>query len=140
MIYLYLLKVRQMDLAIGARVLLASPDKFLAVKETLERIGVTSKDGRTLYQSCHILHKRGHYAIVHFKELLDLDGLSVDITESDIGRRNLIAALLDQWGLVTLVNRDQVADPVVPISAIKIVPFKQRNDYVLVPKYNIGQR
>lgn len=123
---------------------LNSPDDFLKVKETLTRIGVASKKEKILYQSCHILHKRdkitkqSKYYIVHFKELFKLDGKPTKIAEDDIARRNTIANILAEWKLVNLVDKSKSASPVAPISAIKIVPHKEKLDWKLEVKYNIG--
>ena len=116
-------------------------DDFLKVRETLTRIGVASKKDQTLYQSCHILHKRGQYYIVHFKELFALDGKPTDITENDLSRRNAIAKLLQDWGLVKVVNIKQIETPVpIFLSQIKIISHKEKDDWELTPKYNIGSR
>ena len=116
-------------------------DDFLKVRETLTRIGVASKKDQTLYQSCHILHKRGQYYIVHFKELFALDGKPTDITENDLSRRNAIAKLLQDWGLVKVVNVKQIETPVpIFLSQIKILSHKEKDDWELTPKYNIGSR
>jgi hypothetical protein len=121
-------------------VTLPSADNFLKVKETLTRIGISSKTERKLYQSCHILHKRGKYYIVHFKELFMLDGLANDFSDSDKARRNTIVNLLEQWGLVKIVNPVGTKDPVCPISHFKILPFGEKKDWELIPKYRIGVR
>jgi len=121
-------------------VTLPSADNFLKVKETLTRMGISSKTEKKLYQSCHILHKRGKYYIVHFKELFMLDGLANDFSDSDKGRRNTIANLLEQWGLVKIVNPEITKDPVCPISHFKILPFGQKKEWELIPKYRIGIR
>jgi hypothetical protein len=122
-------------------VTLNEQDDFLKVRETLTRIGVASKKDNILYQSCHILHKQGKYYIVHFKELFALDGKPTDITENDISRRNAIAKLLDDWELVTIVNLEQIENPPpIPISQIKIISHKEKRDWELVPKYNIGKK
>lgn len=121
-------------------VTLPSPDNFLKVKETLTRIGVSSKTENKLYQSCHILHKKGKYYIVHFKELFSLDGLADDIPESDIARRNTIANLLSEWGLISIVNPSQTKEPIVPINYLKILPFSEKTGWDLIPKYNIGRK
>jgi hypothetical protein len=121
-------------------VLLAEADDFLKVRETLTRIGVASKRERRLYQSCHILHKQGRYYIVHFKELFALDGKTSDFSEEDIARRNTIANLVAEWGLVQLVNPAKTKEPVAPVSHIKIIPFKEKNEWELVVKYNIGRK
>jgi hypothetical protein len=118
-------------------VILKEPDDFLKIKETLTRIGIASKRRNVLWQSCHILHKQGKYFIVHFKELFCLDGKSSDISTEDIERRNAIAALLQEWGLLTIVDRDKVKNKS-SLSTIKIVAYKEKKDWELVPKYQIG--
>ena len=115
-------------------------DDFLKVRETLTRIGVASRKDKTLYQSCHILHKQGRYFIVHFKELFALDGKPSNFSESDISRRNTIANLLAEWGLLTLVTPDLSNQPVAPISQIKVLPFKEKDQWNLTAKYNIGKK
>tara|TARA_Y100000004_G_scaffold195412_1_gene262340 strand:- start:2076 stop:2477 length:402 start_codon:yes stop_codon:yes gene_type:complete len=119
-------------------VLLTEEDDFLKVKETLTRIGVSSKKEKKLYQSCHILHKRGKYYIVHFKELFSLDGLPTNISENDIARRNTIVSLLEEWGLLKIVNQSKAESPQVSLAQIKILPYKEKEDWELVPKYHIG--
>lgn len=119
---------------------LANEDDFLKVRETLTRIGVASKKDQILYQSCHILHKQGRYYIVHFKELFALDGKPTDITEDDYSRRNTIANLIAEWGLVSLVDVDKTKQPVAPLSQIKVLPFKEKDQWNLVAKYNIGHK
>jgi hypothetical protein len=121
-------------------VTLKSEDDFLKVKETLTRIGVSSKKDKKLYQSCHILHKRGKYYIVHFKELFSLDGLPSDINESDLGRRNMIAKLLEEWGLVGVVDKEKMNSILTPINQIKIIPHKEKGEWELCPKYHIGKK
>jgi len=121
-------------------VTLKENDDFLKVKETLTRIGLASKKDNTLYQSCHILHKQGRYYIVHFKELFALDGKPSDLTENDIARRNTIANLLEEWDLVGIVNKGQTVDPIVSMSQVKIIPFKEKHEWNLVSKYNIGKK
>jgi hypothetical protein len=122
-------------------VTLDEKDDFLKVRETLTRIGVASKKDRILYQSCHILHKQGKYYIVHFKELFALDGKPTDITENDLSRRNAIAKLLSDWGLVTIVNGKQVEEPPpIFLSQVKILSHKEKNDWELTAKYNIGKK
>ena len=122
-------------------VTLAQKDDFLKVRETLTRIGVASKKDRILYQSCHILHKQGRYYIVHFKELFALDGKPTDISENDLSRRNAIVKLLQDWGLIKVVNIKQIEEPVpIFLSQIKILSHKEKDDWELVPKYNIGSR
>ena len=118
-------------------VTLKEPDDFLKVRETLSRIGVASRKEKILYQSCHILHKQGKYYIVHFKELFALDGKETNLTENDIGRRNRIANLLKDWGLVLIPNGEQ--QNMSPLSQIKIISFKEKKEWVLKTKYNIGK-
>lgn len=118
-------------------VTLNEPDDFLKVRETLTRIGVASRKDRKLYQSCHILHKQGRYFIVHFKELFVLDGKPSTITENDIQRRNTIAILLSDWGLLTINSAEQAKDRA-PLRQIKVLSFKERDEWELCPKYNIG--
>ena len=113
-------------------------DDFLKIRETLTRIGVASRKEQELYQSCHILHKRGKYYITHFKELFILDGKPSNLDENDIGRRNTIINLLQQWNLLKVVNPDSINEPTAPLSQIKIIPFKEKKDWILTPKYNIG--
>jgi hypothetical protein len=119
---------------------LKSQDDFLKIRETLSRIGVASKKDKTLYQSCHILHKQGKYYIVHFKELFLLDGKNSDFSEEDIARRNTIANLIHEWELADLVDEKKSADPVAPLSQIKIISHKEKNDWTLITKYNIGKK
>ena len=119
---------------------LLNDDDFLKVKETLSRIGVASKKDNTLYQSCHILHKQGRYAIVHFKQLFLLDGKQSDFSEDDRGRLNAIANLLDEWDLVDLVDKEKSSDPVAPLSQIKVIAHKDKNNWNLITKYNIGKK
>ena len=119
---------------------LKTADDFLKIRETLTRIGVASKKDKTLYQSCHILHKQGRYFIVHFKELFALDGKPSNFTENDISRRNTIANLLSEWGLLELVIPEASKEPVSPINQIKVLPFKEKNEWVLTAKYNIGKK
>ena len=116
---------------------LKEPDDFLKVRETLSRIGVASRKDKKLFQSTHILHKQGKYYICHFKELFALDGKSTNISENDIARRNTIANLLSDWGLVTMVKPSQAKD-VAPLRQIKVIPFKEKSQWELCPKYNIG--
>ena len=118
---------------------LAEPDNFLKVRETLTRIGIASKKDNTLFQSCHILHKQGRYFIVHFKELFALDGKDSNITSSDIERRNAIAALLQDWDLLKIVNTSK-AEQKASLSQIKVVAFKEKSEWNLVAKYNIGKK
>jgi hypothetical protein len=120
---------------------LVDPDNFLLVKETLTRIGVASKKNNTLYQSCHILHKQGKYYIMHFKELFLLDGKkNTDFCENDEARRNTIANLLEEWGLIEVVDKEKTKEPVVPVSHIKIISFKEKGDWQCLAKYSIGNK
>lgn len=121
-------------------VTLKQDDDFLKVKETLTRIGVSSRRENKLYQSCHILHKRGKYYIVHFKELFALDGLPTDISETDLGRRNAIAKLLDEWDLLDVVDIEKTENPRVSLAQIKILSYNEKKDWELIPKYHIGRR
>ena len=116
---------------------LKEPDDFLKVRETLSRIGVASRKERKLYQSCHILHKQGRYFIVHFKELFALDGKKTNLSENDVARRNTIANLLSDWGLVNVVGK---AEPVAPLSQIKVLSFREKEEWTLETKYNIGKK
>ena len=120
-------------------VTLNEPDDFLKVRETLTRIGVASRKDNKLFQSCHILHKQGRYFIVHFKELFLLDGKKSNLEENDIARRNTIAQLMSDWGLISIDNKTQ-ASPLAPMRQIKIIPFKEKNKWDLCPKYNIGNK
>ena len=113
-------------------------DDFLKIRETLSRIGVASRKDNELFQSCHILHKRGKYYIVHFKELFKLDGKPTSIDEGDIARRNTIVTLLAQWKLLTVLTPAQIKEPTAPLSQIKIIPFKEKKDWKLTTKYTIG--
>ena len=128
------------DINTLVEVRLKKEDDFLKVRETLTRIGVASKKEKTLYQSCHILHKQGRYFIVHFKELFALDGKPSNLSESDVARRNTIAGLVQEWGLVDIVNTSVAENPVAPISQIKVLPFKEKSEWELVAKYNIGRK
>ena len=120
-------------------VILNEPDDFLKVRETLTRIGVASRKEKKLYQSCHILHKQGRYYIVHFKELFALDGKHANLTINDVQRRNRIVRLLADWGLITVVNLDKVSD-IAPLNQIKVLSYKDKSDWVLEQKYNIGKK
>lgn len=120
-------------------VVLNEPDDFLKVRETLTRIGVASRKEKKIYQSCHILHKQGKYYIVHFKELFALDGKSANITNNDVLRRNRIAQLLSDWGLLTIVVKERVEE-LAPLNQIKVISFKEKNEWVLESKYNIGKK
>ena len=120
-------------------VTLNEPDDFLKVRETLTRIGVASRKEQKLFQSCHILHKQGRYFIVHFKELFLLDGKKSNLEENDIARRNTIAQLMSDWGLITIDDKKQV-EPLAPLRQIKIIPYKDKSKWELCPKYNIGPK
>ena len=128
------------DLASFIEVKLNEQDDFLKVRETLTRIGVSSRKEKVLYQSCHILHKQGKYYITHFKELFALDGKPSNISENDIQRRNAIANLFEEWGLIKILNPELMKDNVAPIHQVKIISFKEKNDWQLVTKYNIGKK
>ena len=123
---------------LGIEIELKNPEDFLKIRETLTRIGVSSRKEKKLYQSCHILHKRGKYAILHFKEFFVLDGLESDISDSDIARRNKICKLLEEWGLVNILDDD--IEPVASMAQIKIIPHREKSEWELVPKYHIGRR
>ena len=118
-------------------VTLNEPDDFLKVRETLTRMGVASRKEKKLFQSCHILHKQGRYFIVHFKELFLLDGKKSNLEENDIARRNTIATLISDWGLISIDNKENIK-PLAPMRQIKIIPFKEKEEWELCPKYNIG--
>ncbi|MAG48403.1 translation repressor protein [Candidatus Woesearchaeota archaeon] len=118
---------------------LNEPDDFLKVRETLTRIGVASRKEKKLYQSCHILHKQGKYYIVHFKELFALDGKYANLTINDVQRRNRITKLLADWGLITILNEDSIID-IAPLNQIKVLSYKDKQDWTLEQKYNIGKR
>ena len=120
-------------------VTIKQPDDFLKVRETLTRIGVASRKDKTLFQSCHILHKQGKYYIVHFKELFALDGKTATLSENDIQRRNTIAVLLADWSLIDIVKKE-AAENKAPLSQIKVLPFKEKKDWILSAKYNIGKK
>ena len=128
------------DLNKFVEVTLNEQDDFLKVRETLTRIGVSSRKEKVLYQSCHILHKQGQYYIVHFKELFALDGKPSNISENDIQRRNAIANLLEEWGLVKILNRKLLEENIAPLHQIKIISFKEKDDWELIAKYNIGKK
>ena len=128
------------DLSKFVEVSLNEQDDFLKVRETLTRIGVSSRKEKVLYQSCHILHKQGKYYIVHFKELFALDGKPSNISENDIQRRNAIANLLEEWGLIKVLNKDILVDNIAPLHQIKIISFKEKDQWELIAKYNIGKK
>jgi Bacteriophage translational regulator len=126
---------------VGVEVTLTKPDDFLKCRETLTRIGVASKSSNTLFQSCHILHKRGEYAIVHFKEMFKLDGKSTDLTDNDLARRNTIVKLLEEWKLVNIKDKTKAdVPPPAPLSQIKIIAHKDKKNWQLVAKYSIGKK
>lgn len=120
-------------------VVLTRPDDFLKIRETLTRIGVASRKDATLYQTCHILHKRGKYFILMFKELFELDGKPTDISDNDIQRRNTIARLLQDWGLLKIVEPEKFTD-VAPLTQIKVIPYREKDQWTLVAKYTIGKK
>ena len=128
------------DLSTFVEVTLNEHDDFLKVRETLTRIGVSSRKEKVLYQSVHILHKQGHYYLVHFKELFALDGKPTNISENDIQRRNAIEKLLAEWGLVNIMNPQIIGEDVAPLHQIKIIAFKEKNQWELIQKYNIGKK
>ena len=128
------------DASCMAEVFLAHPDDFLKVRETLTRIGVSSKAEKRLFQSCHILHKQGRYFIVHFKELFLLDGKKSDLSTNDVQRRNRITKLLADWNLITLADEQKVSEDMAPMSQIKIIPHRDKKDWELIAKYSIGNR
>jgi hypothetical protein len=128
------------DLTQFIEVSLNEQDDFLKVRETLTRIGVSSRKEKVLYQSCHILHKQGKYYIVHFKELFALDGKPSNISENDTQRRNAIANLLEEWGLVKILNYKLIEDNIAPLHQIKIISFKEKDEWDLIAKYNIGKK
>jgi hypothetical protein len=125
---------------VGVEINLPSPDNFLKIKETLTRIGISSKKEKKLYQTCHILHKKGRYAILHFKELFILDGKENSFTDEDKARRNTIINLLEEWNLIEIVNSNLIQDPIAPLSNIKILSHKDKSEWILTSKYNIGKK
>lgn len=125
---------------VGIEVSLPTPDSFLKVKETLTRIGISSRKEKKLYQTCHILHKQGRYAILHFKELFILDGKKNTFTEEDLARRNTIVNLLNEWGLVVIAHENATGDIAAPINQIKILSHKEKSNWTLEAKYNIGKK
>jgi hypothetical protein len=129
---------KMLDTLVEVRI--GDDDDFLKIRETLTRIGVASRKDKTIYQSCHILHKQGRYYIVHFKELFSLDGKPSNFGDEDKGRRNTIANLMAEWGLVTLVDPNKTKEPLAPLSQIKVLPHREKNEWNLVAKYNIGKK
>jgi len=128
------------DIGEMVEITLKESDDFLKVKETLTRIGVASRKEKTLYQSCHILHKQSKYYIVHFKELFALDGKPYNFSDTDVARRNTISNLLDEWSLVKLVDEEKTKDPILPLNQLKILSFSEKEEWTLTPKYNIGKK
>lgn len=124
----------------GVEIELKNSDDFLKIRETLTRIGIASKKEKKLYQSCHILHKQGRYAILHFKELFLMDGKTSDFSEEDKARRNTITNLLEEWGLIVVLQGDKIEDPVAPLAQIKVLPHKEKDVWELVAKYSIGKK
>jgi hypothetical protein len=125
---------------VGVEIRLPTPDSFLKVKETLTRIGISSRKEKKLYQSCHILHKQGKYSILHFKELFILDGKNNTFTDEDRARRNTIVNLLEEWDLIEVVDPNKSQDPVAPLNQIKILSHKEKGNWILEAKYNIGKK
>jgi len=125
---------------VGVEILLNEQDDFLKVRETLTRIGVSSSKEKILYQSCHILHKQARYTILHFKELFELDGKPSNISDNDIERRNTIAKLLEEWGLVKIINPELIGEKITPLHQIKIISYREKDQWQLVSKYNIGKK
>lgn len=125
---------------VGVEIELPSDDSFLKVKETLTRIGISSRKEKRLYQSCHILHKKGRYSILHFKELFILDGKTNTFTDEDLSRRNTIVNLLEEWDLIKIIDKEKTKDPVAPLNHIKIISYKEKGDWDLTVKYNIGRK
>jgi hypothetical protein len=125
-------------LDIGVEIDISKPENFLLIKESLTRIGIASRNSKTLYQTAHILHKRGKYFICHFKELFALDNKESILDDTDLSRRNLICSLLEQWGLLTILDLDKMS-PIAAISAVRVLSFKDKNEWTLQPKYQLGQ-
>jgi hypothetical protein len=125
---------------VGVEIILPSPDNFLKIKETLTRVGIASKKDKKLYQSCHILHKQGRYSILHFKELFILDGKENNLTDDDIARRNTIVNLLEEWKLLEVLYSSRIEDPIATLSQIKILSHKEKAEWSLESKYNIGKK
>jgi len=125
---------------VGVEIELPSEDGFLKIKETLTRIGISARKEKKLFQSCHILHKQGRYAILHFKELFILDGKLDTFTEEDEARRNTIVNLLEEWGLLTIIDKERAAEPVATLNQIKIISYKDKDSWDLAVKYNIGKK
>ena len=132
--------IQMYDIGEMVEITLKESDDFLKVKETLTRIGVASRKEKTLYQSCHILHKQSKYYIVHFKELFALDGKPYNFSDTDVARRNTISNLLEEWSLVKLVDEEKTKDPILPLNQLKILSFSEKEEWTLTPKYNIGKK
>lgn len=134
--------MEEMDIfrGVGVEILLPEPDNFLKIKETLTRIGIASRKDHKLYQSCHILHKKGRYAILHFKELFILDGKENNFSDEDKSRRNTIVNLLEEWELLEVVDPSKIEDPIAPLNQIKILSHKEKGEWDLETKYNIGRK
>lgn len=124
----------------GVEVRIGDDDNFLKIKETLTRIGIASRKDKTLYQSCHILHKQGRYAIVHFLEMFALDGKPSTFSREDEGRRNTIVKLLEEWGLVKIVDPDSIKKVTSPLNQVKILPYKEKKEWTLIAKYTVGRK
>lgn len=124
---------------VGVEIILPNSDNFLKIKETLTRIGIASKKEKKLFQSCHILHKQGRYSILHFKELFILDGKDNNFSDEDKARRNTIVNLLEEWNLVEIKDAEKAQDPVAPLNQIKVISHKEKSDWILETKYNIGK-
>jgi hypothetical protein len=131
---------RDLFRGVGIIITLPNLDNFLKIKETLTRVGIASKKEKKLYQSCHILHKQGTYAILHFKELFILDGKENTFSDGDLARRNTIVNLLEEWGLLEVVDHSKTEDPVAPLSQIKVLSHKEKDQWCLEPKYQIGKK
>lgn len=125
---------------VGVEIILQKPDDFLKIKETLTRVGIVSKKDKKLYQSCHILHKQGRYVILHFKELFILDGKENNFSDEDKARRNTIINLLEEWDLLQINNIEDSQDPIAPLSQIKVLSHKEKQEYTLISKYSIGKK
>lgn len=125
---------------VGVEIELPNQDNFLKIRETLTRIGISSRKEKKLYQSCHILHKKGRYSILHFKELFVLDGKFNTLSQEDIARRNRIANLLEEWDLIKIINKEKASDPIASLSQLKIISYKEKDDWELSVKYNIGKK
>lgn len=125
---------------VGIEITLPMPDNFLKIKETLTRVGISSRKEKKLYQSCHILHKQGRYVILHFKELFILDGKENNFSEEDKARRNTILNLLEEWGLLSIINSRECEDPIAPLNQIKVLSHREKDDYQLISKYAIGKK